>query len=214
LKKKGFYKVVSENEVLDIDDFYKEKAISEDPPEFYVLVDRIRLKGNRQRIADALETAFREGNSNAIVQTPDKTFYFSDRFECRNCRILYQKPDPRMFSFNSPFGACPRCQGFGNVMDLDEKKIIPDPSLSLEEFAIAPWNNSEYGWMYVQAKKASSLPQDLPINKMSREQLNILWRGAGRFTGIRGFFDHLQNKRYKVSVRIFLARYRGYYLCE
>lgn len=214
LKKKGYYRVVSEDSIQDLDDFYKEKAIDQNPPEFYVLVDRIRLKGNRQRIADALETAFREGQSKAIVEVGNQRLYYSDRFECRNCRILYSRPDPRFFSFNSPYGACPKCQGFGNIMDLDERKIIPDPSLALEEFPIAPWNNSEYGYMYESAKKAPLLPLDVPINRLTADQQTLLWKGSSRYPGIRGFFEQLQNKRYKVSVRVFLARYRGYYPCD
>lgn len=214
LKRRGYYRVVAAGEISDIDEFYKEKAIEQAPPEFYVLVDRVRLKGNRQRIADALETAFREGESQAIVEAGGRTFYFSDRFECRNCRILYARPDPRMLSFNSPYGACPRCQGFGNVMDLDENKIIPDTSLSLDEFPIAPWNTSEYRWMYHHAAEVEELPQHVPINKMTAAQRKILWNGKEDYPGIRGFFDQLQNKRYKVSVRVFLARYRGYYPCN
>ncbi|MCI0413586.1 excinuclease ABC subunit UvrA [bacterium] len=213
LKRKGFYRVVYADQVLDIDDFYKE-AIGESIPEFYILVDRVRLEGNRQRIADALETAFREGKSTAIVEITGKRLYYSDRFECRNCRILYNKPDPRAFSFNSPYGACPKCQGFGNVMDLDPGKIIPDESLSLEEYCIAPWNNSEYKWMYEYAKDVKDLPQNIPIAKLNEKQRKLLWEGKGSFLGIRRFFENLQNKRYKVSVRIFLARYRGYYPCQ
>src|SRR5262249_49089222 len=148
-----------------IDDFYKDTAINEEVPEFYILVDRVRLQANRQRIADALETAFREGKSNAIVEVKGKKLYYSDRFECRNCRILYNKPDPRAFSFNSPYGACPKCQGFGNVMDIDPDKIIPDPSLTLEELPIAPWNSSEYKWMHDYADDVKELPKNVPIRE-------------------------------------------------
>ena len=213
LKRRGFYRVVSGGEIYDIDDFYKGIGIQDQPPEYYVLVDRMKFGGNRQRAADALETSFREGNSNAIVEAAGKKWYFSDRFECRNCRIAYSRPDPRIFSFNSPYGACPKCQGFGNIMDLDPQKIIPDDSLSLEDYPVAPWNNSEYRWMYDHADRISELPQQLPISKYNEKQRKILWEGKGNFEGIRGFFDQLQNKRYKVSVRIFLARYRGYYPC-
>ena len=89
-----------------------------------------------------------------IVEAGTRAFFFSDRFECRNCRIVYTRPDPRRLSFNNPYGACPRCQGFGNVMDLDENKIIPDPSLSLDEFPIAAWNNSEYGGCIITQPKS------------------------------------------------------------
>lgn len=214
LKKKGFYRIVVNDQVIDIDDFYKEMAISERPPEFYVLIDRVRFKGNRQRLADALETAFREGEGTAIVEVGGRKYFYSDRFECRNCKIAYRRPDPRTFSFNSPHGACPKCQGFGNVMDLDPDKIIPDPSLSLEEFPIACWNSMEYRWMYKYAKEAKELPQNIPISKFNEKQTRVMWEGNGHYPGIRGFFDQLQNKRYKVSVRIFLARYRGYYPCQ
>jgi excinuclease ABC subunit A len=212
LKRKGFYRVVIDDEIQDIDDFYKE-TIGTDGPEFYILVDRVRLEGNRQRIADSLETAFREGNSTAIVEVKGKRFYYSDRFECRNCRITFNKPDPRSLSFNSPYGACQKCQGFGNVMDLDPGKVIPDESLSLDTLPIAPWNNSEYRWMYDYAKDVKDLPQNIPIKNFNEKQRKLLWEGKGSFLGIRRFFENLQNKRYKVSVRIFLARYRGYYPC-
>lgn len=212
LKRKGFYRIVVKDEIRDIDDFYKD-SVGEQVPEFFVLVDRVRLAGNRQRIADSLETAFREGNSTAIVEVKGKRFYYSDRFECRNCRIQYTKPDPRALSFNSPYGACPRCQGFGNIMDLDPGKIIPDEALTLEELPIAPWNNSEYRWMYDYAKDAKELPQNVPIRDFNEKQKKLLWSGKGSFLGIKRFFENLQNKRYKVSVRIFLARYRGYYPC-
>ena len=212
MKKKGFYQVVANDQIIDVDEFYKEN-IGGDMPEFYVLTDRVRLKGNRQRIADAVETAFREGKSTAIVEFRGKKLYYSDRFECRNCRISYSKPDPRSFSFNSPYGACSKCQGFGNVMDLDPDKIIPDASLSLDELPIAPWNSSEYKWMYAHAKDVKELPQNIPIARYTDQQRKILWDGKGGFQGIRRFFENLQNKRYKVSVRIFLARYRGYYPC-
>jgi len=214
LKRKGFYRVICNQEVLDIDDFYKDTAIQEKVPEFYVLADRVRLQGNRQRIADSLETAFREGNSTAIVEVKGKTLYYSDRFECRNCRILYNKPDPRQFSFNSPYGACAKCQGFGNIMDLDPDKIIPDPTLTLEELPVAPWNSSEYKWMYGYADDVRELPKNIPIARLNEQQKKLLWGGKGRFPGINRFFENLQNKRYKVSVRIFLSRYRGYYPCH
>ena len=213
LKRKGFYRVISEGEMHDIDEFYKDKSISENPPEFYVLVDRLKFKGNRQRIADALETAFREGKGNAIVETTSTKTTYSDQFVCRNCNIEYNRPDPRILSFNNPYGACPRCQGFGNIMELDENKIIPDPSLTLEEYPIAAWNNSEYRSMYNSLKRERSVPQDVPISKMTEQQKEILWNGRGQYEGIRGLFEALQNKRYKVSVRVFLARYRGYYPC-
>ncbi len=214
LKRRGFYKIIYNNEILDLDDFYKNVAIQEQTPEFYVLIDRVRIRGNRQRIADSLETAFREGNSSAVVEVDEKKLFYSDRFECRNCRIEFNRPDPRSFSFNSPYGACPRCQGFGNIMDLDPNKIIPDDSLSLEEYAIAPWNSSEYRWVYEHTKNIENLPQTVPVRNLTAEQRRILWEGKGRFPGIRRFFENLQNKRYKVSVRVFLARYRGYYPCD
>ena len=213
LKRKGFYRVVSGKEILELDEFYKEEAIEDHPADFYVLVDRLKFKGNRQRIADALETAFREGNGSAIVETTKSKTSYSDRFVCRNCNIEYNRPDPRILSFNNPYGACPRCQGFGNIMELDENKIIPDPSLTLEEYPIAAWNNSEYRSMYHSLKRERSIPQDVPIAKMNDQQKNILWNGRGGYEGIRGFFEQLQGKRYKVSVRVFLARYRGYYPC-
>jgi excinuclease ABC subunit A len=186
-KKKGFYRIAVEEQIVDIDDFYKEKAIGEHPPEFYILVDRIRFKGNRQRIADALETAFREGDGNAIVEAAGRSCSTAIALNVAIAGLLTIDPIPESFPSTARTELVRKCQGFGNIMDLDPDKIIPDASLSLEEFPIAPWNNMEYRWMYKYAKEAKNLPQNVPLSKFNETQKRLLWEGDGHYPGIKGF---------------------------
>jgi len=121
-----------------------------------------------------------------------------------------------MFSFNSPFGACPRCQGFGNTIDFDMDLVIPDKSLTLADGAVEPWTKPKYRPLATEMKryaKAAGIPLDVPWVELSKEQQNVIIDGDGKWHGVRGFFAHLERKKYKLHVRVFLSRYRGYSLC-
>src|SRR6185437_380198 len=143
---------------------------------------------------------------------------FSERFECRKCGLTYQEPEPRVFSFNNPQGACPRCQGFGNTIDFDLDRVIPDTSKSLAEGAIEPWNRPRYRQLAIEMRRfarANNVPLDVPFRDLTRAQQNAIMEGerGGDFPGVKGFFQWLERKKYKLHVRVFLSRYRGYAIC-
>ncbi len=186
----------------------------------FVLVDRLVARPDvRGRLVDSLETCFREGHGAAIIETvePEPRFLrFSERFECKYDGTVYAPPEPRLFSFNNPYGACPTCQGFGNIIGLDLDLVIPDPNLSLEEGAIEPWTKPQFDWAREELRRfcrAEKIPMDLPFNELTRAQQRSIIEGKGKWGGVRGFFAWLETKKYKLHVRVFLAKYRGYTIC-
>ena len=155
------------------------------------------------------ETAPREGEAPQRLR-------FSQRFECKQDHIRYEEPEPLLFSFNNPYGACPRCQGFGNTIDFDLDLVIPDKSKSLNEGAIEPWTKPKYRPLFTELKrfaKQAKIPLDVPWSDLDPEHQKLVVDGEGKFPGVRGFFDHLERKKYKLHVRVFLSRYRGYSVC-
>ncbi len=189
----------------------------------FALVDRLAVSADsRARIVDAVEIGFRE-SSEVIFETAPREgqaseqLRFSQRFECKSCNIRYEEPEPRLFSFNNPYGACPRCQGFGNTIDFDLNLVIPDKSLTLSQGAIEPWTKPKYRSLLTDLKRfarEADIPTDVPWNELDREQQRLVIEGEGRFLGVRGFFSHLERKKYKLHVRVFLSRYRGYSICS
>jgi excinuclease ABC subunit A len=189
----------------------------------FALIDRLAISpDSRARIVDAIETGYRESGEVQfhIPPGPDNEnptkLRFSAAFECTTCHRAYREPEPRLFSFNNPYGACPRCQGFGNTIDFDPNLIIPDKSRTLAEGAIAPWTTAKYrphhGEM-MRAAKAANVPTDIPWYDLTAVQQAFIEDGSGTFPGIRGFFAALERKKYKLHVRVFLSKYRGYALC-
>ena len=204
----------------------------------YVLVDRLALSPDpalRQRIADSVETCYRQAGE-AIFEPQRHGFQavpgdgdpqeahslkamplrFSERFECKSCHAAYEEPEPRLFSFNSPYGACPRCQGFGNVIDFDMDRVVPDKSKSLEQGAIDPWTKPKYrafGNDLKRKARAAGVRLDVPFYQLTPEEKEFIIEGGPKFDGIRGFFDYLEQKKYKLHIRVFVSRYRGYTLC-
>ena len=188
----------------------------------YVLADRLGVSAEiRARVVDAIETGYRESNEIVFQTAPrDESapvrLRFSSAFECADCHRAYREPEPRLFSFNNPFGACPRCQGFGNTIDFDPKLIVPDESKTLEDGAIAPWCTAKYRAHHGEMRRfaqANGIPLKTPWYDLTPAQQELLWEGKGAFTGIRGFFAHLDTKKYKLHVRVFLSKYRGYAPC-
>ncbi len=189
----------------------------------FVLLDRLVVSvDNRPRIVDALETAYRESGE-AVLEEASKDesaerryLRFSGAYECTNCHKPGREPEPRLFSFNNPFGACPRCQGFGNTVDYDINLIIPDKGLTLNDGAIDPWNRPKYrSWFTDFKKRAAELGvrMDLPWRDMPFEMQEIVLRGKGSFEGVWGFFRQMDRKKYKLHVRVMLSKYRGYAEC-
>jgi excinuclease ABC subunit A len=189
----------------------------------FVLLDRIVVNAeNRSRIVDAAEIAYREAGEVIFEEAPRdemperKRHRFSGEYECTTCHRPGTEPEPRLFSFNNPFGACPRCQGFGNTVDYDLNLVIPDRNLSLADGAIDPWNRPKYRpWFTDLRKQAAELgvPMDVPWRDMSDEAREIVLRGKASFAGVHGFFAQMERKKYKLHVRVMLSKYRGYAEC-
>jgi excinuclease ABC subunit A len=163
----------------------------------------------------------REGSENQAegegkpVMEPERLI-FSERFECKRCGIAYLEPEPRLFSFNNPFGACPRCQGFGNTIDFDVDRVVPNKGKSLADGAIDPWSKSRYRHVFNEMKtkaRERGIPLDVPFYKLSAKERRWVMDGDGDFIGVHGFFELLERKKYKLHVRVFLSRYRGYATC-
>jgi excinuclease ABC subunit A len=189
----------------------------------FILLDRIAVSAeNRARIVDAVETAYREAGEVVFEEAPrDETaerrrLRFSGAYECTTCHRPGREPEPRLFSFNNPFGACPRCQGFGNTVDYDLNLVIPDPGLTLLDGAIDPWNRPKYRpWFGELRKRAAELgvPLDVPWREMPEAARETVLRGRDGFAGVMGFFAQLERKKYKLHVRVMLSKYRGYSEC-
>jgi len=188
-----------------------------------VLIDRIAVSpDSRLRIVDSIEQGYRESGEVLFETAPREgetaqTFRFSQRFECKQCNIRYEEPEPRLFSFNNPFGACPRCQGFGNTIDFDLNLVIPNKTLTLAEGAIEPWTKPKYKPLATEMRRyarAAGVPLDVPWQDLTANQQSFIISGDGKFPGVRGFFEHLERKKYKLHVRVFLSRYRGYSVCS
>ena len=193
----------------------------------FVLVDRLALSPDiRARLVDSIEICYREGRGEAILQfvadeadtAPPERLVFNERFDCKKCGTVYQEPEPRLFSFNNPYGACPRCQGFGNTIDFDLDRVVPDKSKSLADGAIEPWTKPRYRQLAMDMKRyarAKGIPFDVPFRELTTAQRNAILDGDRKedFPGVKGFFAWLERKKYKLHVRVFLSRYRGYALC-
>jgi excinuclease ABC subunit A len=191
----------------------------------YVVVDRLSVNpDSRSRLIDSIEICYREAGGEAILEfladanNPVERLVFNERFECKNDGTLYQEPEPRLFSFNNPYGACPRCQGFGNTIDFDLNLVVPDPSKSLDDGAIEPWSKPRYRALLQEMKKwarAQGIPTNEPWRHLTAEQRRLVLEGDPEhdFDGVKGFFEWLERKKYKLHVRVFLSRYRGYATC-
>jgi excinuclease ABC subunit A len=171
---------------------------------------------SRAEMATAVETAFSlAGSLRAVFEGRTRTFQRG--LHCPRCGKEFRDPTPALFAFNSPLGACQTCQGFGRVIGVDLTKVIPDPALSLEDRPVAPWNTPAYESAYddlFRACRKYSVRTDIPVARLSAHERDVLIKGRGEFYGVNGFFDWLETKRYKIHVRVLLARYRAYTLCE
>jgi len=201
----------------------------------HILVDRLTVGAEmRQRLIDSVELCYREAGeailefvgagsalppeaSSGAQRAPlPERLVFNERFECKRCGIAYLQPEPNLFSFNNPYGACPRCQGFGNTIDFDLNLVVPDKSKTLAEGAVDPWTKPRYRNVFNEMKRLArsrGVPLDVPYHKLTAEQRRWIIDGDDDFIGVQGFFQYLERKKYKLHVRVFLSRYRGYALC-
>ncbi|HEY2431043.1 MAG TPA: excinuclease ABC subunit UvrA [Vicinamibacterales bacterium] len=217
LRRKGFGRLYVDGNTLTLED--ADTAALKDRPTLQVIVDRVKVDAEvRARLTDSIETAYREGGGAAFaIEADSGTLHrFSERFECRECNIPYEVPQPRLFSFNNPFGACPLCHGFGNIIELDMALVIPDASKSIQQNAIEPWSKPHYRAQLAELKRVGRkrVRLDVPWSALSDDEKRFVIEGDGAaWEGVKGFFRWLERKKYKVHVRVFLSRYRGYLTC-
>ena len=223
LRKKGFGRLIIDGRAVGFDDV--DPGVLADCTELQVVVDRLKVGPDLLgRVTDSVETAYQEGGGSAFAvevggasPAAPVVHRFSEKFECRECGIAYEVPQPRLFSFNSPFGACPTCHGFGNVIELDLNLAVPDQSKSIQQNAIEPFAKPHYRSHLVDLKRAArarGVRLTTPWRDLTDEERQFVVEGDGDgYTGIKGFFRWLERKKYKVHVRVFLSRYRGYLTC-
>ncbi|WP_095514777.1 excinuclease ABC subunit UvrA [Rubrivirga sp. SAORIC476] len=233
LRARGFFRLVAlptdkqaakgaQAEVIDLSEIASD-AVRTPVARLYVLVDRLATDPDKDattnRIADSVEQAFAEGEERAVVITapkegPFEVIPFSALFERDG--MTFEEPTPQLFSFNSPLGACPACQGFGRVPGVDPDLVIPNPELSLRQGALAPfrteqWSSHQRALVRIAGQEGIDL--DVPYTLLPKAQKDLVWAGKGEYAGVNGFFAYLQKKQYKMHYRIYAARFRGYTRC-
>jgi excinuclease ABC subunit A len=222
LRQRGFNRLFQQGQIFEFSTPESLLDVNFAEP-VYVLVDRVAVSADaRARIVDAAEISFRECGVVIFETAPrddhvTQQIRFSQRFECKRCGIRYEEPEPRLFSFNNPFGACSRCQGFGNTIDFDLDLVISDKSKTLNDGAIEPWTKPKYRTVATEMKRfarQAGIPLDVSWAELEPEQQRLIIDGESKFLGVRGFFKYLERKKYKLHVRVFLSRYRGYSLCS
>jgi len=225
LLQKGYNRIQWKGETMKIEDFLssqktiiKKKASDLEKGDISLVVDRFPVADDielQKRVADSVQTAFYEAEGDCIVEVEGgKKTSFNNRFELDG--MIFIEPEPKLFNYNNPVGACPRCEGFGRIIGIDEDKVIPDPSLSLYEGAVAPWTGEKSSlWQQEFIRKTSKkgFPIHRPYADLSKAERKLLWDGEGDVFGIHAFFKELEQASYKIQNRVMLARYRGRTTC-
>jgi excinuclease ABC subunit A len=218
LKRAGFFRALDKaGETVEIpDDPAGVRELLDPEGNLSVVVGRFVVREeSRPEIASAAEAAFSMSGS-LLARTDAGTRTFRRGLHCPKCGADFRDPTPPLFAFNSPLGACTACQGFGRIIGVDLEKVIPDPSLRLDERPVATWNTPAYESAYddlFRACRRYAVRTDVPVERLSAHEREVLLKGRGEFYGIHGFFEWLETKRYKIHVRVLLARYRAYRLC-
>lgn len=221
LLKGGYSRLVKDGEFIDIEHLLADDNLPETASGYDLLVDRLSVayEGDElSRLADSVETAFFEGHDemSLLVWGTDGLHRhdFSKRFEADG--IVFREPSELMFNFNNPYGACPRCEGFGRVIGIDPNLVVPDPSLSVYDDAVMCWRGdkmSEWKRELIHLAPHIGFPIHRPYCDLTQSELDVLWHGNGRFKGIDGFFKMVEENQYKIQYRVMLARYRGKTRC-
>jgi excinuclease ABC subunit A len=217
LTRRGFARVRVNGAILDLGaappaSFVEQKEIS-------VVLDRVVLESaHRTRIAESVEAALREGGGQVEAEVLGHgSRVFSEDYRCSGCGTVLERPQPLLFSFNHPLGACPECKGFGNVLKYDEARVVPDRTRTLAEGAVEPWTHPSGKWYQRELMKAARrrrIDTDTPWEKLSDKARHLVYGGEGNFPGITGFFEEVESHRYKLHVRVFLSRYRSQSPCQ
>lgn len=216
LLQKGFVRVVYQDKMQKIESIIDDKSTANatiQEGEVLIVVDRVRIEQDDDtinRLSDSIQTGFFEGKGELYIEDNEKRHHFSHKFELDE--ITFEEPSPNFFSFNNPYGACRRCEGYGKVIGIDPDLVIPDKSRSVYDGAIAPWRGEKMGeWLQVLVK--NSLKFDFPIHRayadLTAAQKELLWTGNSYFTGLNQFFEELEAQTYKIQYRVMLSRYRG-----
>ncbi|NQV78352.1 MAG: excinuclease ABC subunit UvrA, partial [Lutibacter sp.] len=214
LAQQGYSRIKYKNEVLRI-----EEITTEIEHDFHLVIDRVITKDDEDfynRLGDAIQTTFLEGKGECIIEDlkTTKQIIFNNKFELDGIQFL--EPNTHLFSFNNPYGACPTCEGYGNIIGIDEDLVIPNTSLSIYEDAILPWKSDSFQ-NYKNDLINNAYSFDIPIHKpwfqLTNEQKKIVWYGNKTFDGLHSFFKHLEEKSYKIQYRVMLSRYRGKTKC-
>ncbi len=216
LRKRGFFRIYSAKKLIDLNE---EKFPAKNSKDIRVIIERFKVEKNknREKLSDSIEVTFKEGENRLVIinaETGEEN-EFNKYYEC--CGIRYEEPEPRFFSFNNPFGACPVCQGFSKTVGIDMNLVIPDPNLSIMDGAIAPFRGAKYSSFLrdlVQNAKAFKIPIHIPFKQLIESQVELVTKGFGTYHGIDGFFEKLEQKTYKMHVRVMLSRFRGYTICS
>ncbi|MHB1688027.1 MAG: excinuclease ABC subunit UvrA [Ignavibacteriaceae bacterium] len=216
LKKRGFFRIYFKKNIYDLNEEY---SLPGKKDKVSVVIERFKVqKGKvRERLSDAIEVTFKEGENRLVLINADtgEEKEFNKFYEC--CGIRYEEPEPRFFSFNNPFGACPVCQGFSKTIGVDMNLVVPNPNLSITEGAIAVFRSAKYSTHsrdLVQNAKQFNIPLNIPFKNLSQEQVLLIQKGFGDYIGIDKFFEKLETKTYKMHIRVLLSRYRGYTTCS
>jgi len=238
LQQEGYLRLVAGGETFHLSESDRSrlaKKVGRRGTECIVIVDRVTVDAELSRLTESLENAMEEGNGRAVLLTSCETIeqnnvveidkrtwikrIVSEDRRCDECNIDYPDPVPRLFNFNNPLGACPTCEGFGDIVDMDMDLVVPDKSVSLAEGAIAPWNTPAYIHELHELLELADdykIPVDVPYRKLTKKHLKLIRHGVRErnFGGLDGFFAWLERKKYKMHVRIFASRYRSYRPCE
>ena len=216
IKKRGFFRIFNGDNFIDLSE---EDFIPKSKQGVYIVVERFKVtKGRvREKLGESIEITFKEGENRLVLINADTGAKkeFNRYFEC--CGIRYEEPEPRFFSFNNPFGACPVCQGFSLVMGIDMNLVVPNPNLSIIDGAIAPWRSPKYSANLrelVQLSKKYKIPLNVPFKELPEDKVKLIIDGFEDFIGITKFFEKLESKNYKLHVRIFISKFRGYTTCS
>ena len=218
LLQKGFTRVTVDGELKFIEEATDKKYKIKKDAQINILIDRTTVahedEDNIFRISDSVQTAFFEGEGECIVEAAGKQKRFSDKYELDG--IAFEEPSINLFSFNNPYGACKRCEGFGSVLGIDQDLVFPDKSLSVYEGVIAPWRSEKMSkWQTPLVKNAIKFdfPIHRPYNDLNEKERELLWTGNDYFDGLNDFFDYLEKKLHKIQYRVMLSRYRGRTSC-
>lgn len=221
-KKLGFNRVIDINTSEMIDIHEQEPKWERFSNNLYFVVDRLVLRKDeetRSRLIDSVETAFNTGQGRCAVlnDTTKSLRKFSNIYECADCGFVYEEPEPRLFSFNNPKGACPHCQGFGRTMGIDEDLVVPNKSLSIGKDAIYPLKSPsfiKFRQELFDACRRNEIDLSKPYNELTEKELKVIWDGDALYGGVNGFFKMLEENNYKVQYRIILSKYRGFTRCK